>query len=187
MNHQSVVPESDYSLYVSPVSQASRSQSSTDSSPIFTEVQMKLFEKRFEEGYDHYEKASPLPSVFSSGSSLDVVKDILTLPKPKPSSQAGKGRKAVNTTAICITDDDVLEEMKRKKEDKEAAEEEKELRKIEREKKKEEREKKKQERAKEKERKAKEKDLKLKRRNRRLKADVHVARNTLMPLKLWVV
>ena len=66
----------------------------------------------------------------------------------------------MNATAICITDDDILEEMKRKKEEKEAAEEEKELRKIEREKKKEEREKKKQERAKEKERKAKEKEQK---------------------------
>ena len=51
-----------------------------------------------------------------------------TLPKPKPSSQTRKGRKAVNVTAICITDEDVLEEMKRKKEEKEAAEEEKELR-----------------------------------------------------------
>ena len=68
----------------------------------------------------------------------------------------------VNTTAICITDDNVLEEMKQMKEEKGAAEEEKELRKIEREKKKEEREKKKQERAKEKERKAKEKERKAK-------------------------
>jgi len=78
-----------------------------------------LFEKRFEEGYDlqddeysawvriyHPEKVSPSASVVSSGStksSLDVFKEILTLPKPKPSSQTRKGRKAVNSAAICIT------------------------------------------------------------------------------------
>ena len=166
-----LVSQSDSSLNASPDSQAPRSQSSTDLSSILTEEQMKLFEKRFEEGYDlqdeeysawvriyHPEKTSPSPSVVRSGSTksnLDVVKEILTLPKPRPSSQTRKGRKAVNATAICITDDHILEEMKRKKEEKEAAEEEKELRKIER-------EKKKQERAKEKERKAKEKEQKAK-------------------------
>ena len=46
-----LVPQSDSSLNASPDSQASRSQSSTDSSSIFTEEQIK-FEKRFEEGYD---------------------------------------------------------------------------------------------------------------------------------------
>ena len=91
----------------------------------------------------------------STKSNLDVVKEILTLPKPRPSSQTRKGRKAVNATAICVTDDNILEEMKQKKEEKKAAEEEKELRKIER-------ENKKQERAKEKERKAKEKEQKAK-------------------------
>ena len=179
------------SLNASPDSQAPRSQSSTDASSIFTEEQTKLFEKRFEEGYDlqheeysawvriyHPEKASPSPSVVSSGSTksnLDVVKEILTLPKPRPSSQTRKGRKgrkgrkAVNATAICVTDDDILEEMKQKKEEKEATEEEKELRKIERENKKEEREKKKQERAKEKERKAKEKERKAKEKEQKAK------------------
>ena len=162
-----LVPQSDSSLNASPDSQAPRSQLSTDLSSIFTEEQMKLFEKRFEEDLQdeeysawvriyHPEKMSLSPSVVSSGSTksnLDVVKEILTLPKPRPSLQTRKGRKAVNATAIRITDDDILEEMKRKKEEKEAAEEEKELRKIER-------EKKKQERAKEKERKAKEKEQK---------------------------
>lgn len=158
---------------------------------------------RFEEKYDlqdeeysswvriyHPEKASPSLSVVSSGStksSLDVVKEILTLPKTKPSSQTRKGRKAVNTTAICITDEDVLEEMKRKKEEKEAAEEAKELRKIEREKKKEEREKKSKKELRRRNGKLRRGKQKQKRRNRRLKADVHVARNTLMLLKLWVV
>ena len=77
---------------------------------------MKLFEKRFEEGYDlqdeeysawvriyHSEKASLSTSVVSSGSmksSLDVVKEILTLPKPKPSSQTRKRRKAVKTLLL---------------------------------------------------------------------------------------
>ena len=119
----------------------------------------------------HPEKASPSPSVVSSGSTksnLDVVKEILTLPKPRPSSQTRKRRKAVNATAICVTDDDILEEMKQKKEEKEAAEEEKELRKIERENKKEEREKK-QERAKEKEQKAKEKEWKAKEKEQKAK------------------
>ena len=149
-----LVPQSDSSLNASPDSQASRSQSSTDSSSIFTEEQIK-FEKRFEEGYDLQDE--------------DVVKEILTLPKPRPSSQTRKGRRAVNATAMCITDDNILEEMKQKKEEKKAAEEEKELRKIERENKKEEREKKKQERAKEKERKAKEKERKAKEKERKAK------------------
>ena len=119
-------------------------------------------------------KTSPSPSVVSSGSTksnLDIVKEILTLSKLRPSSQTRKGRKAVNATAICITDDDILEEMKRKKEEKEAAEEEKELRKIEREKK----------------RGRRRNKRGLRRRNGRLKADVHIARNTLMSLSLWVV
>ena len=47
-----LVPQSDSSLNALPDSQAPRSQSSTDLSSIFTEEQMKLFEKRFEEGYD---------------------------------------------------------------------------------------------------------------------------------------
>ena len=214
INHQSVlpqrlylnactstlVPQSDSLLNASPDSQAPRSQSSTDSSSIFTEEPMKLFEKRFEEGYDlqdeeysawvriyHSKKASPLPSVVSSGSTksnLDVVKEILTLPKPRPSSQTRKGRKAVNTTAICATDD-ILEEMKQKKEEKEAAEEEKELRKIERENKRGRRTNKRGLRRRN--RRLRRRNGKLKRRNRRLKADVHVARNTLMSLRLWVV
>ena len=131
----------------------------------------------------HSEKASPSPSVVSSGSmksSLDVVKEILTLPKPKPTSQTRKGRKAVNTTVICITDEDVLEEMKRKKEEKEAAEEEKELRKIER-------DKKSKRGLRRRNGRLKRRNGKLNRRNRRLQADVHVARNTLISLRLWVV
>ena len=56
----------------------------------------------------------------------------MTLRKPKTSSQTRKGRKAVNVTAICATNDDVLEEMKQKKGKKEAAREEKELGEIER-------------------------------------------------------
>ena len=105
------------------------SHSSTDSSSIFTEEQKKLFEKRFEEGYDlqddensawvkiyHPEIGSPPYSVLSGGStksSFDVVKDILVLPKPKPSTQKRRGSRAVNNTAICITDE-VSEEMKQK-------------------------------------------------------------------------
>ena len=197
-----LVPQSNSLLNASPDSQAPRSQSSTDLSSIFTEEQMKLFEKRFEEGYDlqdeeysawvriyHPEKTSPSPSVVSSGSTksnLDVVKEILTLPKPRPSSQTRKGRKAVNATAICITDDDILEEMKRKKKEKEAAEEEKELRKIEREKKKRGRRRNKRG-LRRRNRRLRRRNGKLKKRNRRLKADVHVARNTLMSLRLWVV
>ena len=117
---------------------------------------------------------------------LDVVKEILTLPKPRPSSQTRKGRKAVNATAICITDDDILEEMKRKKKEKEAAEEEKELRKIEREKKKRGRRRNKRG-LRRRNRRLRRRNGKLKQRNRRLKADVHVAQNTLMSLRLWVV
>jgi len=129
------------------------------------------------------EKASPSASVVSSGStksSWDVVKEILTLPKPKPSSQTRKGRKAVNSAAICITDVEVLEEMKQKKEEKEKAEEEKELRKIKREKKMRGRRNKSGRRRNKRglERRngrLRRRNRRLRRRNRKLKADLHVA------------
>ena len=70
----------------------------------------------------------------STGSSLS---EILAIPKPLASKK--KTRQAVNTKASCITDAEVLEELKHQKEEKKAREEEKRIRKLEREKKKKER------------------------------------------------
>ena len=71
----------------------------------------------------------------STGSSLN---EILAIPKPLAPKK--KMRQAVNTKASCITDAEVLEELKHQKEEKEAREEEKRIRKLEREKKKKDRE-----------------------------------------------
>ena len=70
-------------------------------------------------------------SVGSSQSS-SVLSEILVLPVPKPSQQRSK-RQAVNSKARCITDMDVLEELKAKEQKKVEEEEEKKARRLERE------------------------------------------------------
>ena len=109
----------------------------------FSPEQIKLFEQRFKEGYDLPDPAylawksanhsSPesvssanaatsnsITSPVSVGdtsshkSSEEVLNELLTLPQPLSIGSGQSKKKAVNTKAIEITDDDVLQEMKDK-------------------------------------------------------------------------
>ena len=138
---------------------------STDCS-LFIPEKQRLYEQRYAEGYDihdlEYEAwlkithpidaksesrsdasvkstSSSLPynvpsCVHSSSGSSDILRAMLVLPQPKERSQ--KRKKAVNSKAICITDLEVLEELKVKEAAKLEEEEAKERKKIEREQKK---------------------------------------------------
>ena len=128
--------------------------SSDSSSKLFTLEQHKLFQRRFEEGFDledaeyfawlkfyHPEIGSPPASGSdkskSENSSLaDAVKDLLVLPKPKKS----RSKQALNSKTICITDPEILEELKVKEAKKAVAAEKKMVRIAERTKKKQEKE-----------------------------------------------
>lgn len=57
----------------------------------------------------------------NSSSSSAVLREVLVLPQPKPAT--GKRKKAINNKAICITELDVLEELKAKEAEKLEAEE----------------------------------------------------------------
>ena len=116
---------------------------STSEAHSFSPEQIKLFEQRFKEGYDLPDPAylawtsanhsSPesvssanaatsnsITSPVSVGdtsshkSSEEVLNDLLTLPQPLSIGSGQSKKKAVNTKAIEITDDDVLREMKDK-------------------------------------------------------------------------
>ena len=65
-------------------------------------------------------------------SSGDALSEILALPRPVPRATS-KRKPALNAKAVCITDDTVLEVLKRKEVEKAEAEKEKETKKIERE------------------------------------------------------
>lgn len=71
----------------------------------------------------------------------DLMSEVLLLPKPKP--RKGRRRAALNSKAVCITDSDVLQELKDKQTRKAEAEKEVAERRLQREKKRQEREKKK--------------------------------------------
>ena len=138
-------------------------QPSDPGSPLFTSEQEALFKRRFEEGYDlndpaymawlkinhpevalsitgsdelslSSEKSIPSSSTTASVgvSSSDVLSEVLTLPPPKPPKT--KRKTAVNSKAVCITDEEVLQEMKIKEVKKHEAEQEITTRKLEREK-----------------------------------------------------
>ena len=144
------------------------------------------YRKKYEEGYDIYTdnylqwirdnnltlptedpltctsgSSQPLPTVSSSNcgeSTSSSLSEILALPKPLAPKK--KGRKpAVNAKASCITDPEVLDDLKQQKNEKEAKEQEKAMKWLEKEKNKEERErKKKEEREKKKQEREKERD-----------------------------
>ena len=97
----------------------------------------------------------------SNASSLS---DILVLPKPLPPK---KGKPAINAKANCITDVEVLDDLKMQKEEKEAKEEEKVMKQLEKEKKKEERERKKKEKQEEREKKKEEREKKKEEREKK--------------------
>ena len=119
------------------------------------------YRKKYEEGYDIYTddyvqwirdnnltlptedplmcisgSIQPLPTVSSSNcgeSTSSSLSEILVLPKPL--AQKKKGRKpAVNAKASCITDTEVLDDLKQQKNEKEAKEQEKIMKRLEKEK-----------------------------------------------------
>ena len=65
----------------------------------------------------------------------DALSEILALPCPVSKAES-KRKAALNTKAICITDDTVLEDLKRKEVEKTEAKKEKEVKRVERERKK---------------------------------------------------
>ena len=164
-------------------------QETTTGSSLFTPEQKQVFEERFEEGYDLHDpeydawlrithpidaisepcsntssvcistnSVKTFSSSCSSSKSVDVLGEMLVLPQPKPSTR--KRKKALNRKTICITDTEVLEEMKAREAEKLEEQIMKEAKKLEREAKKLEREEKIKNKAMEKERKKNEKDRK---------------------------
>ena len=128
-------------------------------SPPFTEEQLALFEKQYKEGYDlenpeykvwlkitHPCSINSAASIASKSSasyiseelsetsqqSDDVLSNILVLPEPKLQSSK-RSKHALNQKAVCITEGDVLGEMKKREEDKLAEEAAKAQRKVDRE------------------------------------------------------
>ena len=116
----------------------------------FTEKEETLYQKRFEEGYDvpdpKYEAwvslnhpasctsrsdvspvANPKSLPSSTTTSSDVLSDLLSLPLPQRSSK--KKKASVNSKAVCITDEKILEELKSKEKEKAEAEAKKERKK----------------------------------------------------------
>ena len=121
--------------------------SSNSSSKLFTLEQLKLFQHRFEEGYDlkdpenitwlkihHPEIGSPpvSSSELSKSESSSSFKELLVLPKPNSKSQKKGGRNALNSKTVCITDPKVLEELKAKEAEKADVEEKKRVKMVER-------------------------------------------------------
>ena len=121
---------------------------------LYTAEQQKLYERRYEEGYDvqdpEYEAwlkiTHPMDtrSVVSSSASVkmsnsasscsDILHEMLVLPEPKQASK--KKKKGLNAKCVCITEESVLDNLKAQKAAKEEEKLEKEKRKIEREEKK---------------------------------------------------
>ena len=67
----------------------------------------------------------------SKASSSDVLSEVLVLSRPVPRAKS-RGKQALNSKrTVCITDDEVLEELKLKEFDKAEAEKEKEAKKLE--------------------------------------------------------
>ena len=162
--------------------------SSNGSHKLFTLEQHKLFQRRFEDGYDlkdteyttwlkiyHPEIGSPHTSSSElskseNSSSIDAVKELLILPKPNSNSQQKRqGRNALNSKSVCITDPEILEELKAKEAEKADVAEQKRMRMNERAKKKEQKEREKEQKQKEKEQKQKEKEQKQKEKEQKQK------------------
>ena len=130
----------------------------------FSPEQEALFRRRYEEKFDlpdpEYQKwlainqpedvkssgsmvthISGSRSVQSSGTSSDVLSEVLKLPEPQPPKR--KRKAGFNTgKAVSITNDSFVSDLKDKEEEKKAREEEKKAKQIEKQRKKEEREKK---------------------------------------------
>ena len=137
-------------------SESTEKPSNESSAYQFTEEEQRLYQVRYEEGYNvpdpKYEAwmslnhpasdvgssahQESLPS--STGKSSDVLSDILSLPQPEQRSLKKK-KAGVNSTAVYITDDDILEGLKAKEKEKAEVEEKKIEKRIKKERKKAER------------------------------------------------
>ena len=129
------------------------------SSCSFTSEQHELYQRRYAEGFDlpdpdyqrwvemhHAEEIRSAESLVThaSGASIeernsDALSDILSLPEPANDTRRRR-RRALNSTAVTLTDDDILSSIKTKEANKLEKEAEKEKRRLEREQKKRERE-----------------------------------------------
>ena len=114
---------------------------------MFSQEQINLYEKRYEEGYNILDpeynqwlkETHPESVLKSDGESLKTqlsssdgrsadsssISDILVLPEPKPETSQRKRKPGLNSKAICLSDLDTLQELKDKERKKIEAEEEK--------------------------------------------------------------
>ena len=117
------------------------------SPPMFSQEQINLYEKRYEEGYNIFDpeynqwlkETHPESVLKSDGESLKTqlsssdgrsadsssISDILVLPEPKAETSQRKRKPGLNSKAICLSDLDTLQELKDKERKKIEAEEEK--------------------------------------------------------------
>ena len=106
--------------------QPQQSSPSTLGSPLFSEQQETLFEKRYQEEYDindpdyvawlKIHHPCSISSMCSSKSlSSSELSDILVLPQPPVKSNRRK-KQGFNHTAVLISEDDFLHELKEKEE-----------------------------------------------------------------------
>jgi hypothetical protein len=131
--------------------ESSPDDSASDNPTLFSPDQVELYKKRYEEGYDLDDASytawlkinhptevcsvttkSSTASGTSKVSNGDVLSEIFALPCPVPKT-GNKRKPALNANAVCITDDTVLEDLKRNAVEKAEAKKEKEAKKIERE------------------------------------------------------
>ena len=137
----------------------------TPGSPLFSPEQEAMYQRRYEERYDisdpsyiawlkiyHPEAevsgTSSIDTSLSSGkqgsNSSDILSELLVLPEPQ-AKPATKRKTTLTKKTVCITEDDVLENMRLKEIEKKEAEEAKKMKQLERNQKKKKREKKRRE------------------------------------------
>ena len=130
---------------------ASTTKSTPPESKRWSPETIALYQVRFEEGYDmggldpdytawlnsgHPDigkSVSPAASVLSganTSSSSDVLGDILVYPKPSQKSTSRKRKPALNSQAVCITEESVLEQLRVEEEEKKLKATEKEKQKL---------------------------------------------------------
>ena len=108
----------------------------------FSQEQIDLFEKRYEEGYNIFDTdynewlqltlpdsisptcKSDTDSLKTHVSNSSSLSDVLVLPEPKPKFK-NKEKAGINTQAICLSDSPVLKQLKDKEREKIALEQEK--------------------------------------------------------------
>ena len=166
MNDRQLAPSKPFQKPSTENSQDGSASDNPPKDPLFSHDKVELCKKRYEVGYDPSYTAwlkinhptEVCSNTTKSSSSLvsgelsigsrasadsgktklsggDALSEILALPRPEPKTTS-KRKPAMNAKAVCITDDTVLEDLKRKEAEKVEAEKEKEAKRIERERKK---------------------------------------------------